>query len=120
MEYPHPRSPVNPFRSVILGAHIDCELTALTEGRMHDIMSDMKTFTVRDLDRQPAKVLKACDTEGAVRIKSRSGRTYTMRPENGSRPIRELPDFEARLKAIFPKPVTRKHVKFVDRLLAGE
>ena len=62
---------------------------------MHDIMSDMKTFTVRDLDRQPTKVLKACDVEGAVRIKSRNGRTYTIRADNGGQRIRSLPDFAA-------------------------
>jgi len=86
---------------------------------MHDIMSDMKTFTVRDLDRQPTKVLKACDVEGAVRIKSRNGRTYTIRADNGGQRIRSLPDFAARKKAIFPKPLTRKQVALVDRLVAG-
>lgn len=45
-----------------------------------DIMSDMTTFTVRDLDRKPAEVLRACDTEGVALIRSRSGRSYEIRP----------------------------------------
>jgi len=63
---------------------------------------------VRDLDRQPTKVLKACDAEGVVRIKSRNGRTYTIRADAGCDRIRNLPDFAARKKAIFPNPLTRK------------
>jgi hypothetical protein len=46
-------------------------------------MSDMKTFTVRDLDRKPADVLLACDTEGVALIRSRSGRSYEIRPSTG-------------------------------------
>ena len=83
-------------------------------------MSDMKTFTVRDLDRQPAKVLKACDAEGVVKVKARSGRTYTLRADQGAESIGELPDFTARAKAIFPKPLPKKQIAMVDRLLAGE
>jgi hypothetical protein len=41
-----------------------------------DILSDMKTFTVRELDRQPAVVLDACDKEGVVRIRRRNGRSW--------------------------------------------
>jgi hypothetical protein len=49
-------------------------------------MSDMKTFTVGELDRQPAAVLDAADKEGIVRIKRRDGRTYSVKPE--ARPFR--------------------------------
>ena len=45
-------------------------------------MSDMKTFTVRQLDRETAKVMEACDTYGAVRIRRRDGRTYTLEAEH--------------------------------------
>ena len=44
-------------------------------------MSDMKAFTVRDLDRTPAKVLAAADRDGVTRIRSRDGRLYVLRPE---------------------------------------
>src|SRR5713101_8017960 len=36
-----------------------------------------------ELDRQPAMVLDTCDREGAVRIRRRSGRTYTLHPDRG-------------------------------------
>ena len=49
-----------------------------------DILSDVKTFTVRDMDRKPATVLDACDREGVVRIQRRNGRRYTLRPEAGT------------------------------------
>ena len=80
----------------------------------------MKTFTVRQLDREPATVLDACDREGSVRIKRRDGRAYTVRPEKSEMRITALPDFRARLKKIFPKPIPAEQVAIVDRLIAGE
>ncbi len=41
----------------------------------------MKSFTVRDLDRTPAKVLAAVDRDGVARIQSRDGRLYVMSRE---------------------------------------
>ena len=83
-------------------------------------MSEMKTFLARDLDRQPAAVLDACDREGAVRIRRRGGRTYTLRSDNGPDRITGLPDFRARIARIFPKPLTRKQSRRTDQLLAGQ
>jgi hypothetical protein len=83
-------------------------------------MSDMKTFTVRELDREPATVLDAADKEGVVRIKRRDGRLYSVRPESTTKRITGLPDFRARLKKIFPKPIPASQVAIVDRLIAGE
>jgi hypothetical protein len=84
-------------------------------------MSDMKTFTVRDLDREPSAVLDAADRDGAVRIKRRDGRTYSIRPDGGaSTKITSLPDFAGRRKAIFSKPIPAAQVRKVDRLIAGE
>ena len=85
-----------------------------------DIMSDMKTFTVRELDREPAAVLNAADRDGAVRIKRRNGRSYTIRAESPTTQITELPDFRARLKKLFPKPIPAAQAALVDRLIAGE
>ena len=85
-----------------------------------DILSDMKTFTVRQLDREPATVLDACDREGSVRIKRRDGRTYTVRPEKREMRITALPDFRSRLKKTFPKTIPAEQVAIVDRLIAGE
>ena len=88
------------------------------------MLSDMKTFTVRDLDRQPATVLDACDREGAVRIQRRDGRRYTVRPEQGAGqkvPWRRLmAEHRTRIKRIFPMPLTQEQVRKVDQLIAGE
>ncbi len=83
-------------------------------------MSDMKTFTVRQLDREPAAVLDAADREGVVRIKRRDGRSYSVKPE--ARPLRitALPDFRARIKKNFPRPISKSQAALFDRLLAGE
>lgn len=80
----------------------------------------MKTFTVRDLDRQPAAVLNACDREGAVQIRRRNGRTYTIRSDAGPDRITAVPDFVARVKKIFPQPFTAKQARLADKLIAGE
>jgi hypothetical protein len=85
-----------------------------------DIMSDMKTFTVRELDRAPAVILDTCDHEGAVRIRRRNGRTYTIRPESGPERIVKLPDFRARLERIFPKVLPPEQTRRADKLIAGE
>ena len=90
-------------------------------------MSDMKTFTVRDLDRKPALVLDTCDKEGAVRIRRRNGHSYTVRPDD-SKPSkapaaarrRWLDEHRAWLKRTFPKPISAKQIELVDRLIAGE
>ena len=86
-----------------------------------DIMSDMKTFTIRDLDREPSTVLDAADRDGAVRVKRRDGRTYSVRPEgNASAKMLSLPDFAKRRKAIFSKPIPDRQTRRVDKLIAGE
>jgi len=85
-----------------------------------DIMSAMKTFTVRALDREPGAVLDTCDREGAVRIRRRNGQTYTIRPDTGPDRITALPDFRARTAKIFPKTLTPEQTRQADKLLAGE
>lgn len=89
-----------------------------------DILSDMKTFTVRDLDRQPAVVLDACDKEGAVRIRRRNGRSYRLQAEAPPDRMRLPSDFAsrhlARVARTFPKPIPDKQTRMVDKLLAGE
>ncbi len=84
-------------------------------------MSDMKTFTVRELDRETARVMEACDTYGAVRIKRRDGRTYTLEADKGRGRITRLPDFAARRRNIFGrKLISRKQAALADKLLGGE
>jgi hypothetical protein len=84
------------------------------------MMSDMKTFTVRQLDREPAVVLDAADRDGAVLVKRRDGRVYSVQPEARSQRMTRLPDFRARIMMIFSQPIPAVQVARVDRLIAGE
>ena len=84
-------------------------------------MSGTKTFTVRQLDRETARVIEACDTYGAVRIRRRDGRTYTLEAEHKRRFLFEAPDTLARLKKEFLHiRLNKKQLELADRLLAGE
>ncbi|HEX5399874.1 MAG TPA: hypothetical protein VFY06_12595 [Verrucomicrobiae bacterium] len=80
----------------------------------------MKTFTVRELDRQPAVVLDAANVDGIVRIKERNGRSYLLQPEPSQKRITVLPDFAARRNAIFPRVIPDSVVRLVDKAIAGE
>ncbi|MBI3850675.1 MAG: hypothetical protein HY298_10450 [Verrucomicrobia bacterium] len=80
----------------------------------------MKTFTVRQLDREPATVLDACDREGVVQVKRRDGRIYSIQSEASARKTITLPDFAARRRAIFPKMIPAAQVRKVDKLIRGE
>jgi hypothetical protein len=85
------------------------------------MMSDMKTFTVRDLDRHPSAVLEACDAHGEARIRRRDGRTYLIKPDAPARAsIVSLPDFAARRKRLFGHPLPKAFVRKFDQALAGE
>jgi len=85
-----------------------------------DMMSDMKTFTVRELDRSPATVLDAAEADGAVLVKRRDGRAYRVVPEPEFGKPSKLPDFAAwRREAGMPR-IPRKQAQVVDRLIAGE
>ena len=84
------------------------------------MMSDMKTFTVRELDRQPAAVLDACERDGSARVRRRDGRTYRIEPEHKLQVIGELPDFAARRRRIFRKPFSAEQAARFDKLVAGE
>jgi hypothetical protein len=96
------------------GAPLDTHLCA-------DIMSDMKTFTVRELDRSPGEVLEASRLDGKARIRARGGQTYIILPEAApSRRITALPNFAARRAALLPKPLSSEFARKFDRALAGE
>ena len=92
-------------------------------------MSDMTKattaeFTVRDLNRQLARVLEACDRLGVVRIRSRKGRSYRLSPEPPAEPDKAakpaFPDFAARRKAMGMPMMTKKQSEMLDKLIAGE
>ena len=100
-------------------------LAGLTGRRSADILTDMKTYSVRDLDRQPTTVLDVCDRDGAVQIRRRTGRTYTLQADASARrklTLKEwLDDLQQKRRRLFPKPVlTRKQAREFDRWLANE
>ncbi len=106
------------YRSPLARADTNVALTVYSNA---DIMSDMKIFTVRDLDREPSTVLDAADRDGIVCIKRRDGRTYTVRPEaGGAAKMTSFPDLAARRDAIFANRIPGVHVRRVDKLIAGE
>jgi hypothetical protein len=88
----------------------------------------MKTFTVRELDRQPAVVLDTCDKEGAVRIRRRNSHTYTLRPDE-PKPTKDsaearqrwLDEHFAWLERTYPKPLkpTAAQLEGMNRLIAS-
>ena len=80
----------------------------------------MKTFTVRQLDREPATVLDACDREGVVQVRRRDGRVYSIQSEASVLKPISLPDFAARRRAIFPRMIPAAQVRKVDKLIRGE
>lgn len=84
------------------------------------MMSDMKTFTVRELDRSPATVLDAAEADGAVLVKRRDGRTYRVVPESASRKPAKTPDFGAWRREVGMPRISRRQAQTVDRLIAGE
>ena len=75
----------------------------------------MKTFTVRQMDREPATVLDAADKEGIVHIRRRDGRIYSVQPEARSVRVTALPDFRARIDKIFPKPISKAQAQLFDK-----
>lgn len=97
------------------------EIFRLARSVSADMMSDMKTFTVRDLDRAPAIVLAACDRDGEARIRRRDGRIYRLMPAAGpKRAITGLPDFTARRRQMFKKPLSAAQTRLADEALRGE
>jgi hypothetical protein len=66
------------------------------------IMSDMKKFTVRELNRSPRVVLAASRMDGHARISERGGQTSIISPE--AMPLKQisaLPDFSKRRSRLF-------------------
>lgn len=85
-------------------------------------------FTARDLNRQPAVILKACDKFGSVRIQTRDGRAYELR---NARPAEKPAALALRGKIDFPAlwrqlrvagcvPPTAAETERIHRIIAGE
>lgn len=99
----------------------------LTQRRCHISLSDIKTFTSRDLSRAAAKVLAASDVDGVAEIRTRDGRRYELRPvekEKGSGTWTLAADIDrhcqrvGELKAEYGvPPLTKTQWREMDRLI---
>ena len=82
------------------------------------------TFTVRDLNRQPAAILKACDRLGSVRIRTRDGRTYELRNEKpavrGPRAGIDFPALWRRMRVAGCVPPSAAETERIHRIIASE
>jgi hypothetical protein len=83
-------------------------------------------FSLRDLNRQPAKVLAAVRKFGAAEIRTRSGEVFTVSAQPrqvDGRAARRFPDFSARwmkLRGLGHVPPTLAENEHIDRIIAGE
>ena len=89
-------------------------------------MSGVTTFTLRDLNRQPAKVLEAVRKFGIVEVRTRKGEIFTVAPkaaQGARRSSKLVPDFEGLWKrqrdAGHVGPATRENDR-INRIIAGE
>ena len=84
------------------------------------------TFTLRDLNRQPAKILEAVRKFGMVEVRTRSGEVFTITPKAemaSKRRAKTYPNFEARWKrmrelGLVPPPDSEN--ERINRIIAGE
>lgn len=89
-------------------------------------MSDMKAFTVRDLNRSSAAVLATADRDGVALVRGRNGRAYEVRPATRKAATRSGPAFAVRrrerLRQLFPDgPVlSPEGAAAFDRLLTED
>ena len=89
--------------------------------RNADIMSDMKTFTVRDLDRSPSTVLEASKADGRARIRARGGQTYLVIPETApEKAMTGLPDFKRRRQRLSTGVLSAATTEQLDKAIGGE
>ena len=93
-------------------------------------LSDMRhisanaVFSLRDLNRQPAKVLEVVRKYGSVEIRTRSGEVFTVSPTLASSQVASLfPDFSARwkkLRELGHVPPTLAENEHTNRNISGE
>lgn len=89
-------------------------------------VSSPVSFTLRDLNRQPAKVLAAVRKYGSAEVRTRSGEIFTVAPKSvaapkGKRP--PFPDFAARRKLLLATgyiPPGPEENERINRIIAGE
>ncbi len=109
---------------------------------MSDMMSDMKatktnseappdTFTVREMSRNAASVLKASLVHGQVRIKSRGGPTFLLMPDRTGESATERAkaagdsatrqrEYREKLRTMGARPPLPEDMERINRIIAGE
>ncbi len=83
-------------------------------------------FTLRDLNRQPAKVLDAVRKFGSAEVRTRSGEVFTVAVKSDEATVghpKTFPDFEARWKklrewGLVPPPQSENDR--LNRIIASE
>lgn len=77
-------------------------------------------FTVRDLNRRLAEVLRVCDQLGTVGIRSRKGKTYFLQAGPPKSSGATIPDLAARRKRLCPKPLSARQTTELFQWLRGD
>ena len=76
---------------------------------------------MRDVDRIPGVVFDESERSGAVKVRRRDGRTYTITADEPPRRVMKLPkDFRSRIQKICPKRMPQEMAAELDKLIAGE
>lgn len=90
-----------------------------------------RTFTVRDLNRQPQAVLNAARKMGGVHVRSRSGERFIVRPDPEEKPglsdveyrrafHERLKDLHARMRKEGSQGITAEGWDTFSKMIAGE
>ena len=85
-------------------------------------------YTARCWNRQPAKVLEACDLYGQVKIRTRNGKTYLVQAEKAPSKrklapgsiARHFQEHRKRLRKLGYVPPGPEEIDRIDRIIAGE
>lgn len=90
-------------------------------------MSAVTTFTVRDLNRQPAKILAAVRKFGSVEVRTRDGEIFTIAPKAEKASKRRTKGISAGFEALWAKQRAAGHRspsadenERINQIIAGE
>ena len=89
-------------------------------------ISPNAVFTLRDLNRQPAKVLEAVRKFGSAEVRTRGGEVFTVALKPDEKPqlrVKVFPNFETRWKKLreagnAPPPLAE--IERINRIIASE
>ena len=89
-------------------------------------MSQVLSFTLRDLNRRPARVLDAVRRFGIAEVRTRHGEVFTVSPKASAKPGRAAnvaPDFEVlwqRQRDVGHVPPPVEDSGWISRVIGGE